>query len=81
MPRIEIQRQSNLNYDLSRALGGEILTGKSSNSLKWIFESVLVNPIAPVINTLRNKVRDRSEPTKIGYKILQNGQKLIEFDK
>jgi len=31
--------------------------------------------LAPVINTLRNKVRDRSEPAKIGYKIPQNRQK------
>merc|ERR1711954_235978 len=35
--------------------------------------------LAPVIKTLRNKVRDRSKPTKIGYKIPQNGQKLLKI--
>ena len=38
-------------------------------------------PLQPVINTVRNKVRDGSESTKIGYKIPQNGQKLIKFGK
>merc|ERR1712082_533706 len=37
--------------------------------------------LAPVINTLRNKVRDGSKPTKIGYKIPQNRQKLLKFGK
>ena len=37
--------------------------------------------LAPVINTLRNNVRDRGKPTKIGYKIPQNGQKWLKFDK
>jgi len=31
--------------------------------------------LAPVIKTLRYKVRDRSESTKIGYKIPQNDAK------
>ena len=37
--------------------------------------------LVPVIKKLRNKVRDGSEPTKIGYKIPQNGQKLLKFCK
>ena len=38
-------------------------------------------PLAPVIDTLGKKERDGSKPTKIGYKISPNGQKLLEFHK
>ena len=52
-----------------------------SNSPNLILDQFWLILLAPVINTLRNKVRDGSEPTKIGYKIPQNGQKLLKFSK
>ena len=33
-----------------------------------------------VINTLSNKVRDKTEPSYAGFKILHNGQKLLKYD-
>ena len=36
-----------------------------------------MNPLGPVSNIINNKLRDRGEPTQIGYKIPQNKQKFL----
>merc|ERR1712082_153578 len=55
--------------------------GYAQLALTYYLDQFWLILLAPVINTLRNKVRDGSKPTKIGYKFPQNGQKLLKFCK
>merc|ERR1711954_465761 len=55
--------------------------GYTQISLTYFLDQFWLILLAPVIKTVRNKGRDRSEPTKIGYKIPQNGQKVLKFSK